>query len=162
MRAATSLPVLRKDFTVDPLQVVEARAAGADAVLLVVRILGDPELASLLRMASDLGMAALVEAHDVLEVERGLAAGARVLGINNRDLATFETDLGTTLRLLASVPDDVVVVSESGIRTRGDVARLAAAGVDAILVGETLLRSADPAGAAAELSGVPRPERAGV
>ncbi len=161
VRAATSLPILRKDFTVDPLHVVEARAAGADAVLLIVRILGDPELASLLRVTADLGMAALVEAHDALDVERGLRAGARLLGVNNRDLATFETDLGTTLNLLASVPDDVAVVSESGIRTRGDVVRLAAAGVDAVLVGETLLRSADPAGTVAELSRVPRGARAG-
>jgi indole-3-glycerol phosphate synthase len=160
-RAATSLPILRKDFTVDPLHGVEARASGADAVLLIVRILGDAELGSLVRLAADLGMAALVEAHDAVEVERGLAAGARILGINNRDLATFVTDLGTTLALLAGVPEDVAVVSESGVRTRDDVVRLAAAGVDAVLVGETLLRSADVAGTVAELSGVPRGESAG-
>ena len=159
-RGATAIPVLRKDFTLDPLHVLEARAGGADAILLIARILADEVLASLLRLAGELGLAAVVETHDPVEVARALGAGARVLGVNNRDLATFTTDLDTTLRLLAGVPGDVVVVSESGIVSRADVGRLAAAGVDAVLVGETLLRASDPGSAAAELAGVPRGRRA--
>jgi indole-3-glycerol phosphate synthase len=151
--------VLRKDFTLDPLHVLEARAAGADAVLLIVRILCDDALRSLLRLAGELGMAALVEAHDAVEVDRALGAGATLLGINNRDLDTFRTDLDTTLRLLEAVPRSVVVVSESGVRTRDDVVRLAGAGVDAILVGETLLRAPDPGAAAAGLARVGRGRR---
>jgi indole-3-glycerol phosphate synthase len=160
-RAATSIPLLRKDFTLDPLQVVEARAVGADAVLLIVRILDDGRLRSLREEAEALGLAALVEAHDALEVRRALDSGARIVGINNRDLATFTTRLDTTLELLAEVPDDVVVVSESGIRERGDVQRLGAAGVHAVLVGEALLRSPDPGEAAATLAGVARRRRDG-
>ncbi len=159
-RAATDLPVLRKDFTLDPLHVLEARAAGADAVLLIVRILGDALLRSLHALAGELGMAALVEAHDAAEVDRALGAGATLLGVNNRDLATFTTDLETTLRLLAAVPPQVAVVSESGIRTRDDVVLLAGAGVDAILVGETLLRAPDPGAAVGMLTGVTRGRRA--
>ena len=155
-RGATSLPALRKDFTTDRLHVFEARAAGADAVLLIVRILDDRRLAALHALATELGMAVLVEAHDAREVERALDAGARILGINNRDLATFTTDLDTTVRLLDRVPHDVLVISESGIRGPDDVARLGRAGVDAILVGETLLRAEDPGAAAASLSSVPR------
>lgn len=156
VREATTIPVLRKDFTLDPLQVLEARAGGADAVLLIVRILEDGAMASLLALARDLGMAALVEAHDAAELERALGAGAQVVGINNRDLATFATDLDTTLRLAARVPAGVVVVSESGIRTAADVARVARAGADAVLVGETLLRARDPGAAVGELAGVLR------
>lgn len=158
-RSAAPLPALRKDFTLDSLHLLEARAGGADAVLLIVRILDDATLARLHAEAEDLGMAVLVEAHDAEEVRRGLDAGARILGINNRDLATFTTDLDTTLRLLEHVPDEVVVVSESGIRTPDDVRRIGAAGVDAILVGETLLRADDPGLAAASLAGLPRTER---
>lgn len=153
VREATGIPVLRKDFTLDPLQVLEARAAGADAVLLIVRILDDTGLAGLLREAHDLGMAALVEVHEGVELARALHAGASLIGINNRDLSTFRTDLDTTLRLLEHVPEDVVVVSESGIRGPRDVERLGRAGVDAVLVGETLLRAERPADAARELSG---------
>jgi len=159
-RAATTLPVLRKDFTIDPLHVLEARAAGADAVLLIVRILSDEALRELHALAGQLGMSALVEAHDAGEVRRALDAGARILGINNRDLAAFTTDLDTTLRLLEAVPPNVEVVSESGIRTPDDVARLAGAGVDAILVGETLLCAPDPAAAVAGLAQAPRGRRA--
>ncbi|HSW31104.1 MAG TPA: indole-3-glycerol phosphate synthase TrpC [Longimicrobiales bacterium] len=159
-RAATAVPVLRKDFTLDPLHVLEARAAGADAVLLIVRILGDDVLRSLQALARELGMAALVEAHDAAEVDRALGAGATLLGINNRDLATFTTDLDTTLRLLEAVPRSVAVVSESGIRTPDDVVRLGGAGVEAILVGETLLRAPDPGAAAAGLARVARGRRA--
>jgi indole-3-glycerol phosphate synthase len=159
-RAATGLPVLRKDFTIDPLHVVEARASGADAVLLIVRILTDAALAELHAMARGLGMSVLVEVHDKPELERALALGdGVVLGINNRDLANFRTDLTTTLDLLDSVPDGVLVVSESGIRSAADVERLGAAGVHAILVGETLLRAPDPESAAAALSRIPRRER---
>jgi len=158
-RAATTIPILRKDFVLDPLHVLEARSAGADAILLIVRILSNEELDALLRLSRELGMAGLVETHDAADMARALGAGARILGVNNRDLATFTTDLDVTLRLLESVPDDVVVVSESGIGSREDVARLAAAGVDAILVGEALLRAGDPGSAARELSSVPRGRR---
>jgi indole-3-glycerol phosphate synthase len=159
-RAATTIPALRKDFTIDPLHVLEARAAGADAVLLIARLLDDGALASLQSLARELGMSVLVEAHDASEVERALDAGAATLGINNRDLATFTTDLDLTLRLLEEVGPEVVVVSESGIRSRDDVALLATAGVDAVLVGETLLRAPDPGAAAAELARVVRGRRA--
>lgn len=159
VRQATGIPILRKDFTVDRLQVLEARAGGADAVLLIVRILDDPALRDLLELASELGMAALVETHDGHEVRRALDAGARIVGINNRDLATFTTDLETTARLVEAIPPEVVVVSESGIRTPDDVTTLAQAGADAILVGETLLRAPDPAVAAAALASVPRGAR---
>ncbi|MDA0328367.1 MAG: indole-3-glycerol phosphate synthase TrpC [Gemmatimonadetes bacterium] len=152
--AATTLPVLRKDFTIDPVQVIEARAAGADAVLLIVRILDDVMLELLHREGEGLGMSVLVEVHDATELERALRLGSVILGVNNRDLATFTTDLGTTERLLGQLPDDVVVVSESGIRNRADVERLGSAGVDAVLVGEALLRAEDPAEAARALSGV--------
>ncbi|MCG6955123.1 MAG: indole-3-glycerol phosphate synthase TrpC [Gemmatimonadetes bacterium] len=161
VKAATRIPVLRKDFTLDPLQVVEARAVGADAVLLIVRILPDAMLRTLLREVAARGMTALVETHDLGEVRRALAAGARVIGINNRDLSTFKSDLETTSRLLEEIPPDVTVVSESGIRDRGDVERLGASGVHAVLVGEALLASADPGRAAASLVGVPRRERSG-
>ncbi|MCG6954888.1 MAG: indole-3-glycerol phosphate synthase TrpC [Gemmatimonadetes bacterium] len=156
VRAATSIPVLRKDFTLDPVHVVEARAAGADAILLIVRIL-DPERLLRLRLEAEaLGMAVLVEVHDAEEVSRALDAGARIVGINNRDLATFTTRLETTLELREMVPPNVVVVSESGIRSRDDVARLGAAGVNAVLVGEALLRGDDPGVTASSLVGVSR------
>ena len=158
-KTATSVPVLRKDFTLDPLHVIQARAAGADAVLLIVRILSDAALASLHAEATELGMAVLVEVHDRAELTRALRIEARIVGINNRDLATFRTDLGTTLALLEDVPEDVLVVSESGIRGPADAVQLGDAGVDAILVGETLLRAHDPEQAARSLATVPRRER---
>lgn len=151
-----TVPVLRKDFVVDPLQVLEARAAGASLVLLVARILDPVLLADLRAMVHELGMAALVEAHDEREVDQSLKAGARMVGINNRDLASFETRLEVTERLSPRVPDDVLVVSESGIREAADVARAAAAGAAAVLVGEALVRSGDPAQAVAEMAAVPR------
>jgi len=160
IRRATSIPILRKDFTLDPLHVIEARTIGADAVLLIVRILSDDALRGLLRDTERLGMHALVETHDAYDLDRALAAGAKIIGINNRDLATFTTDLDTTLRLLEQVSGDAVVVSESGIRDAADVSRLGQGGVDAILVGETLLRAKDPGAAAAALSGIARAERA--
>lgn len=153
VRGAVSLPVLRKDFTIDELQVVEARGAGADAVLLIVRILDDEALRALAATAADLGMAALVEVHDGDELERALAAGATLIGINNRNLDTFETSLDVTEELLPRVPPTVTVVSESGIRGPGDVDRVGRAGAHAVLVGESLLRAESPAGAAAELVG---------
>ena len=159
VRETTSLPILRKDFTLDPLQILEARVAGADAVLLIVRILDDEVLQRLIAEAEALGMAALVEVHDELELKRALEVGAGIIGINNRDLATFTTDLDTTIRLLEGVPEDIFVVSESGIRVLEDVNRLGCAGVDAVLVGESLLRASDPGAAAQELARVPKAER---
>lgn len=156
VRAAVDLPVLRKDFVVDPLQLWEARAAGADAVLLIVRILEDAELADLLALARELGMDALVEAHDAAELERALAAGATLVGINHRDLDTFHTELGLSAELAPRVPAGVTYVAESGIRTPEDVDRLGASGVDAILVGESLMRQPDLRAAAAALVGRPR------
>ena len=161
VRRATTIPILRKDFTLDPLHVLEARAAGADAVLLIVRILDDPTLALLHADAHGLGLGVLVEVHDAAELDRALEVGADLIGINNRDLATFTTDLATTERLLQRLPADVAVVSESGIRTRADVERLGAAGVDAILVGESLLRADHPAEAARSLAGVAKVARRG-
>ena len=160
VKAATSIPVLRKDFTLDPLHVYEARAVGADALLLIVRILSEEMLDLLHREASALGMGVLVEVHDRWELERAVRLGADLIGINNRDLATFTTDVDTTVRLLDYVPDEVVIVSESGIRGPDDVRRLGDVGVDAVLVGETLLRAPDPGVAAAEMAAVPRQSRA--
>jgi indole-3-glycerol phosphate synthase len=143
-RRAVALPVLRKDFVVDPWQVWEARAASADAVLLIVAVLTDTELSGLLSTARKTGLAALVEVHDRRELERAVAAGAEVIGVNNRDLRTLEVSLETALRLADSIPDGTVAVAESGIRTGADVRRLRAAGYDAFLVGEHLMSSPDP------------------
>lgn len=161
VRAAVSLPVLRKDFVVDELQLWEARAAGADAVLLIARILSDGELAALGGLAAGLGMDALVEVHHAEELERALAAGATLVGCNNRDLATFTTDLDLSVRLAPAVPPAVTYVAESGIRTAEDVDRLGAAGVDAVLVGESLMRQPELRAAAAALVGRPRAGRRG-
>lgn len=158
-RAATKLPVLRKDFIVDVVQLWEARAAGADAVLLIARMLDDAALRALHAEATSLGMAALVEVHDEEELARALAAGATLVGVNNRDLQTFFTDLALSLRLASRVPPGVTLVAESGIRTADDVRRLGHAGVDAVLVGESLMRQPDVAAAAAALGGVPRRPR---
>jgi indole-3-glycerol phosphate synthase len=143
-RQATALPVLRKDFIVDAYQLVEARAAGADAVLLIVAVLSDPELGALMAEAGRWGLHVLCEAHDEAEVARAAAASARIIGINQRDLRTFEVDTTLALRLKDRVPGGCVVVAESGIRTAADVERLRAGGVDAILVGEALMRAPDP------------------
>lgn len=156
VRAAVPVPVLRKDFLIDPVQVWEARAAGADAVLLIVRILEQPLLRELHGLARELGMDVLVEAHTEGELERALEAGATLVGVNNRDLDTFVTDLELSLRLASRVPAEVTYVAESGIRTADDVDRLGAAGVDAVLVGESLMRQADVRAAAAALAGRPR------
>ncbi len=143
VRAAVQIPVLRKDFIVDRYQIVEARAAGADAVLLIAEVLCGPVLAELLREAHALGMEALVELYDAENLPRVLDSGARIIGINNRDLRTFVTRLDHTLELRPRIPADRCLVSESGIRTREDVLRLERAGVQAILVGETLMRAPD-------------------
>jgi indole-3-glycerol phosphate synthase len=152
-RAAVSVPLLRKDFVVDAYQIAEARAAGADAILLIVAALSDREIATFLEAAARYGVEALVEAHDADEARRAVAAGARVVGINNRDLKTFTVDRELAIRLRAEIPPDRVLVAESGIRDAADVARLAAAGVDAMLVGETLMRAPDPGAALRALLG---------
>jgi indole-3-glycerol phosphate synthase len=156
VRGAVDLPLLRKDFILDEVQVWEARAAGADAILLIVRILDDTELTALHALALEHGLEVLVEVHDEAELERALALGAACIGINNRDLGTFTTDLSLSLGLAPAVDPRVTLVAESGIRTPADVQRLGAAGVDAILVGESLMRQPDVALAAAALSGQPR------
>jgi indole-3-glycerol phosphate synthase len=157
--AVVTVPLLRKDFVIDELQVDEARAAGAAAVLLIARILSDGVLGGLIASVHERGMAALVEVHDERELERALAAGAVIVGMNNRDLGTFTTDLGVTLRLAPQVPADVVLVAESGIASVADVERLAAAGVSAVLVGEALMRAPDTVALTRALASVPRPGR---
>lgn len=143
VRAAVGLPVLRKDFILDSYQLWEARAAGADAVLLIAECLDDCNLRKLHNEAVEIGLTPLVELYDPNNLQRVFDAGATLIGINNRDLHSFHTDLDHTLRMRERVPDECVLVSESGIRTRADVERLQAAGVDAILVGETLMASPD-------------------
>lgn len=133
-------PVLRKDFIYHEYQVYEARMAGADAILLIVGVLGDNDLRELRELAESLGMAALVEVHDEAETERALKSGARIIGVNNRDLRTFQVDIETTGRLRKLIPPDRILVGESGIRTAEDVQRMAAMGCDAILVGETFCK----------------------
>jgi indole-3-glycerol phosphate synthase len=156
VRSVVRVPVLRKDFTIDALQVYEARSAGAAAVLLIVRILDDAQLRDLAALSGELGMDVLVEVHDEAELERAMSAGALIIGVNNRDLATFATDLGVTERLARLAPGDCVLVGESGIGSAADVARLAAAGVDAVLVGEALMRAGDPSSAVRAFGAVAR------
>ena len=160
-RAAVDLPVLRKDFLLSGVQLYEARSAGADAVLLITSILEDGELRRLRIQAEELGMAALVEVHDAAEMARALASGATLVGINNRDLRDFTTRLGTTFEVMGAAGDGVVVVSESGIRTRSDVESLGRQGVDAILAGTTLLRAPRPGEKVRELAGAARRARHG-
>jgi len=150
---AVSLPVLQKDFIIDPYQVYEARAAPADAILLIVAALCREELTEFMALAEELGMASLVEVHTSEELDVALEVGAKVIGINNRNLQTFETKLETTLELAPKIPSDRILVSESGIFTRADVERLMGAGVDAILVGESLMRETDPGVKVRELLG---------
>lgn len=140
---AVKVPVLLKDFVLEKMQVFEARCAGADAVLLISSILDQPKLKALCRLCGELGLAGLVEVHDEEDVGKALAADADIVGINNRNLRTFETDLSVTERLMKRIPKGKTVVSESGVRDRKDVVRLENAGVDAILVGEALMKSAD-------------------
>jgi len=153
-RRITTKPLLRKDFLVDEYQVYEARVHGADAVLLIVSALDEKKLRDLLSLSRELGMDTLVEVHTENELEVALKVGATLVGINNRNLENFEVDLGTTLRLRRLVPDDSVIVSESGIESREQVRQLEEAGVDAILVGENLIRSPDPVAKAKELLGI--------
>ena len=159
-RAAADLPVLRKDFTVDPLQLLEARGAGADAVLLIVAALPDDGLLRELHTAAtELQLTVLVEAHDEGELDRALAIGPRVVGVNARDLGDFAEDLSVGERVAKRIPPDVVAVAESAIRSVDDARRMADAGYDAVLVGEALVRAADPAQLVAALAAVPRQNR---
>jgi len=151
-RAACSLPILRKDFIVDPYQLAEAAVNGADAVLLIVAALGDEDLATLLAETQALDLDCVVEVHDEEDLERALELGAEVIGINNRDLRTFEVDLGTTHELCSDIPAGTTVVSESGYRTRAQLDELDRIGVDAVLIGEALMRAADPEAAVRELA----------
>ena len=151
VRRATALPVLRKDFVLDPWQVWEARAGGADAVLLIVAGLTAPELRSLLDVAGEAGLEVLVEVHDRSELDRALAAGSRIVGVNNRDLKTLAVSLQTALSLAPFIPDDIVAVAESGIRSSADLVRLRDAGFDAFLVGERLMAAPDPGEALKQL-----------
>ena len=153
VRAAVDLPVLRKDFIIDPYQVIEARAAGVDAVLLIAECLDDDLLERLYHAILDLEMTPLVELYEPANLARVLRIGARLVGVNNRDLRTFQTDLEHTLRLRRQIPPERIVVGESGIRSRQDVERLEAAGVQAMLVGETLMASQDIGAAVDELLG---------
>jgi indole-3-glycerol phosphate synthase len=156
-RAATALPVLRKDFTVAPADVCDARIMGADAVLLIVGALDDHELHDLHDLATRLGLDALVEVHDEPELERALAAGAALVGVNQRDLVTFDVDTARAVRMGGAMPPAVVRVAESGIRDADDAATLAAAGFDAVLVGESLVTSGDPAATVAALRRAQQP-----
>jgi len=146
-RAACTLPVLRKDFVLDPYQIFESRALGADCILLIVAALDDAHLLALEDAARELGMAVLAEVHDAIELDRALRLATPLIGVNNRDLRTFEVRLETTLDLLSRVPAGRLVVTESGILAPADVARMRAAGVHAFLVGEALMRAADPGAA---------------
>ena len=151
-RVATNLPILRKDFITDPYEIGEARAAGADAVLLIVAALDLPELRRLLAVVRSRGISALVEVHDESETRVAIEAGAQVVGVNHRDLRTFEVDLGLTERLRPLIPDAVLLVAESGIHSIDDARRMRDAGADAILVGEMLMRAPDPVACLRELA----------
>lgn len=155
-QAVCALPILRKDFILTPYQIWEARAFGADAILLIVAMLDRSRLFELLLAVAETGMQALVEVHNETEIDKALLAGANLIGINNRDLRTFEVRLETTERLIKLIPSSCMRVAESGIKSRRDVERMAACGVDAILVGSHLMRQADPGQALVELTGVPR------
>jgi indole-3-glycerol phosphate synthase len=157
--AVVPLPLLRKDFILAPVQVWEARAAGGSAVLLIARLLEDGLLSGLRSLAEELGLAALVEVHGAGELERALRAGAGLVGVNNRDLDSLRVDLETTIAIAREVPRGCVLVGESGVAGVGDVVRLAHAGVDAVLVGEALMRSDNPEAAVRELASVAREPR---
>lgn len=159
VRAAVDLPLLRKDFTIDPFQVYEARAAGADAVLLIVSILDEDQLRGLQALARELGMDALVEVHTSVEMELARRVDADLVGINNRDLKTFVTRLETTAELAALAPPGAVLVALSGISSREDVETMARSGAHAVLVGESLMRQPDVASAVCAVTGVAEPHR---
>ncbi|MEJ5364633.1 MAG: indole-3-glycerol phosphate synthase TrpC [Desulfosoma sp.] len=152
-RSAVSLPVLRKDFIVSDYQIYEARAAGADAVLLIVRAVSPAFLRDALALCEALGLGALTEVHNEAEVETALACGAQILGVNNRNLETFETNVHTSIRLRSQIPEDRIMVAESGIRDRSDIERLRAVGILNFLVGESLVRAADPEAAVRDFLG---------
>lgn len=154
VRSAVRLPILRKDFIVDPYQIAEAKAEGADAVLLIASALDQSELEDLYRCTREWGLHALVEVHDEAEAERAVSAGAVLIGVNHRNLATFEVDLGLTGRLAGQVPSHCILVGESGIKTREDVLSLREAGAHAVLIGETLMRAKEPARTLENLRGV--------
>jgi len=143
IRQNVNLPLLRKDFIIDPYQIYETRFLGGDALLLITRALDDGRLKEFIRLSSELGLASLVEIHDEADLEKALSSGAGIIGINNRDLSTFATDLEVSLRLAPLVPQGMTVISESGIRSRSDIQRLESAGIHAFLVGETLMREKD-------------------
>lgn len=143
VREPTNIPVLRKDFIIAPYQVYEGRQAGADAILLIVSALEDAQMADLYALISDLNMTALVEVHNEAEMERALRLGAKLIGVNNRDLKTFDVDLNTTARLTTMIPDSVTLVAESGIRNAHDVYHMGQLGANAVLVGESLVKSDD-------------------
>ena len=153
IRQSVGIPVLRKDFTVDEYQLYEAKTIGADAVLLICALLDTAVLRRYISICDTLGLSALVEAHTEAEVISALDAGARIVGVNNRDLKTFNVDLNTCIRLRPLVPRDITFVAESGIRNGEDITQLREAGVDAVLIGETLMRSADKKAALAALKG---------
>ncbi len=153
VRRSSELPVLRKDFIIDGYQVLQARLFGADAFLLIAEMLGKKDLAGLISLGRELGMASLVEAHDDENLEKAVAAGAEIIGINNRDLKTLKVDLEAGLRLLPRIPEDRIRVSESGISGREDIERLKAAGADAFLVGGAILKADDPETKIRELRG---------
>ena len=152
------IPVLRKDFVIDDYMILQAAAYGAAAVLLICALLDDKQLREYREMAEELGMDALVEAHDAEEVERALKSGARIIGVNNRDLRTFEVDMANSINLRKLAPENVIFVSESGIRTSEDIQRLHDNKIEAVLVGETLMRSPDKKAALEELNGAPLTE----
>ncbi len=143
IKRAVRIPVLRKDFIVDEYQIWESAAIGADAILLICALLDTGTLAGYIKIADSLGLSCLVEAHDREEIASALSAGARIVGVNNRDLKTFEVDIANSLRLRKYVPKDILFVSESGIKTPGDIVALRECGADAVLIGETFMRSAD-------------------
>lgn len=159
-RMATSLPVLRKDFMLDPYQIYESRAIGADCILLIMAALGDDEAGALEAVAHDLGMDVLVEVHDAAELQRALKLKSRLIGINNRNLKTLDVDLKTTEELVPAIPEGRVVVSESGLSVPADLARMARAGAKCFLVGESLMREADVAAATRALLARPLAETA--
>lgn len=144
IRSSVAIPLLRKDFIIDPYQIYEARVAGADAILLIAAVLDVPKLIALLHVTEELGMHALVEVHTAEELSKALAIQPSIIGINNRNLTTFTTDIETTVHLRALIPEGIISVSESGITTPDDIRRLRACGIDAFLIGESLMREPDP------------------
>jgi len=160
VRRRVTLPVLKKDFHVRPIQLIEARALGASAALLIARALSPDRLAEMMRVGNALGLELLVEVRDEAELERALAGGATMVGVNNRDLETLIIDPETSIRIIPLIPSSVVAIAESGVRTRADVERYAAVGADAVLVGSSLSSAADPVAATRALSGVTKVSRA--